>query len=463
SEEMERLLTESRDCERREFAELRTQDRQEFHAALERQRQELAEAREHIRQEFAEEAEREQQHSAELREQDRRAFNEALANARQELADLREHHQQDLAAALERQRQELAEAHEQDRKEFEQALKNAHVEFGEAAERERQHSAELREQDRREFNESLANAREELVDLREHNQQEFAASLERERREFGDKLRQAVRRIRQSNDWEELAATLVDAAVAYSGGAAWLRVADGSARGGPVRGVATETAEAFHALEIPLGNAAALAGAVESRDPVIAAVAEGEVSAALLALPGHPTEGRVAIFPLVTKSGVPALLYTWGNTQEPVLEMLTEVASAAWEIRTPPALPSPAPELVRITPAAVPAVVEGEPARTAWEQLSADEQQIHLRAQRYARVQAAEMRLHEADAVESGRARRNLYELLQKPIDQARTTFHQRFFLPCPSMVDYLHLELVRTLANDDAELLGTDYPGPLV
>ncbi|HTX38937.1 MAG TPA: hypothetical protein VME43_28125, partial [Bryobacteraceae bacterium] len=47
SEEMERLLTESRDCERREFAELRTQDRQEFHAALERQRQELAEAREH--------------------------------------------------------------------------------------------------------------------------------------------------------------------------------------------------------------------------------------------------------------------------------------------------------------------------------------------------------------------------------------------------------------------------------
>ena len=32
-----------------------------------------------------------------------------------------------------------------------------------------------------------------------------------------------------------------------------------------------------------------------------------------------------------------------------------------------------------------------------------------------------------------------------------------------PTMVDYLHLELVRSLANDDAILLGPNYPGPLV
>jgi hypothetical protein len=29
--------------------------------------------------------------------------------------------------------------------------------------------------------------------------------------------------------------------------------------------------------------------------------------------------------------------------------------------------------------------------------------------------------------------------------------------------VDYLHLELVRTLGNDDAELLGQGYPGAMV
>ena len=32
-----------------------------------------------------------------------------------------------------------------------------------------------------------------------------------------------------------------------------------------------------------------------------------------------------------------------------------------------------------------------------------------------------------------------------------------------PTMVDYLHLELVRSFADDDARMLGPDYPGPLV
>ena len=80
-----------------------------------------------------------------------------------------------------------------------------------------------------------------------------------------------------------------------------------------------------------------------------------------------------------------------------------------------------------------------------------------------ARVQVAEMRLFEADAVQSGRAQRSLYEALRHPIDAAREIFRHTFFAPCASMVDYLDLELTRTLANDDADLLGKTYPGPLV
>jgi hypothetical protein len=372
-----------------------------------------------------------------------------------------------LAESRERERQEFAGLREQDRQEFADSLEQARRELTSAAALERQQHLEQREHDHSEFTAALAEARQELVELRERDQQEFTASLQRERREFTDRLNQAVRRLRQAGDREDVAGTLVDAAAAFCGGAAWMGVADGGVRGGPVRGVPDGSAEAYASLSVPLASAAALAGAVESREPTFAAVSEGELSAALLGLPGHPTEGRVAIFPLVTAAGVPGLLYTWGNAQEAVLEMLTQVASAAWEIRTPvPAPPPPAPELVRIAaipvsvPAAVPAVTD---TRSAWDRLSADEQQLHLRAQRYARVQAAEMRLHEAEAVESGRAHRNLYSVLQRPIDQARDTFHQKFFQPCPSMVDYLHLELLRTLANDDAELLGKDYPGPLV
>jgi hypothetical protein len=404
-----------------------------------------------------------------LRERERVAA-ETLEQERQQAAELRER-ERVAAETLEQERQQVAELREHERLEFAELRELEQREFAESLEHEQRKSAELREHDRQEFAESLGRERQEFANSRERERQLAAELRKHERREFADRLNQAVRRIRQSGDWEELGATLVDAAAVFSGGAAWLRVADGTARGGPIRGVPEEAEERFRSLEIPLADAAALAGAMESRDPVIAAIAEGQVSAALLSLPGHPTEGRVAIFPLVTEDGVPGLLYTWGDGQEAVLEMLTQVASAAWEILTPPPPPPPpAPELVRIAALPVPVGTPGPEGtgpggtpRSAWDRLSAEEQQIHLRAQRYARVQAAEMRLHEADAVESGRARHNLYDVLQKPIDQARATFHQKFFMACPSMVDYLHLELVRTLANDDAELLGTDYPGPLV
>lgn len=88
---------------------------------------------------------------------------------------------------------------------------------------------------------------------------------------------------------------------------------------------------------------------------------------------------------------------------------------------------------------------------------------MHLRAQRFARVQVAEMRLRDGAAVEAGRIERNLYGRLRSRIDAARVTFRQSYFAACSTMVDYLHVELVRTLAHDDADLLGKDYPGPLV
>ena len=281
----------------------------------------------------------------------------------------------------------------------------------------------------------------------------FAEARDRARRESADQLNQAVRRIRQAADADELGATLLEAAGAFASGAAWFRVTGAAARGERIRGVPQEAAEAFHALEVPLSSVAALAGAVESRDPVIAATTPGEVSEDLAKLLGHPPDGRVSIFPVVVRDRVPALLYAWGGVQGPAVELLTQVAAAAWTAMPEP----PAPELVTIEPAPPP-----QPA-SAWDRLALEEQRMHLGAQRFARVQAAEMRLYQANAVRAGRAGRNLYDTLGKSIDAAREAFRLSFFAPCSSMVDYLHLELVQTLANDDPDLLGNNYPGPMV
>lgn len=85
-----------------------------------------------------------------------------------------------------------------------------------------------------------------------------------------------------------------------------------------------------------------------------------------------------------------------------------------------------------------------------------------LSAQRFAKVKIAEMQLYQAPAVKAGRASRDLYGSLRPHIDAARQAFQQRFLTAGNGIADYLHAELVRTLANDDATLLGPGYPGPL-
>jgi hypothetical protein len=267
----------------------------------------------------------------------------------------------------------------------------------------------------------------------------FAETREQARRELAAELNLAVRRLRQSATLDELAATLADTAARFAGGAVVFRISDGAAK--------SEKME----LEIPLASAAALTGAVESRDVVTAATTAGEVSAALVERLEHSPDARAHIHPIVVKDGVPALLYAWGDVQGAAVELLAQSAAAWWTVLLPP------PQLVRIAPA------PAEKAASLWESLTPDDQRVHLRAQRFARVQAAAIRLQEGSAVHAGRSQRNLYETLRRQIDAARDLFHKDFFASCPSMVDYLHLELLRTLANDDAELLGKDYPGPMV
>lgn len=281
----------------------------------------------------------------------------------------------------------------------------------------------------------------------------FDEARGRARRELAEQLNQAARRMRLADSVEELGRTLVDAAGEFATGAALFRIVGQAARGEGIRGVSEETARAFGALEIPLASAAALASAVESRDRVTAEAAPAEVSAELAALLDHPPDGRVQIYPLVVNEKVPALLYAWGNVQGTAVELLVQVA-AGWVAPAPAAAVE---ELVTIAaPPAPPATASGDAA------LSEEEERVHLRARRFARVQVAEMRLREAAAVQAGRAQRNLYEALRPRIDAARVTFRESFCASRGSMVDYLHAELVRTLAHDDAELLGENYPGPL-
>ena len=108
------------------------------------------------------------------------------------------------------------------------------------------------------------------------------------------------------------------------------------------------------------------------------------------------------------------------------------------------------------------AAVEAAPAADDWSALPVEEQRLHLEARRFARVKAAEILVYEMPAVLRGRAQGDLYGELARIIDPARQTFQQDYVAACPSMRDYLHAELVGTLAQGDAARLGPNYPGAM-
>jgi len=273
-------------------------------------------------------------------------------------------------------------------------------------------------------------------------------SRQQARREAGEEFNQAARRLRQVQTQEEWAAALLDSAAPLASRAAVFLVTGQALKG--VCGHAPEIGGA----EIPVSAAPAFASAIQSRDTVVAMRTAGELSEAVAAIFGEAPEAKACLFPMTARNKVVAVLYAEGDEAVDVsgLELVAALGAAALESRAWVA-PGRARDLVPLA---------GED-DGGWTGLSRQEQELHLRAQRFARVQVAEMRLYKSQAVKAGRARCNLYAELKEDIESGREAFRRQFVSASPSMLDYFHLELVRTLANDDAAALGEGYPGPLV
>jgi hypothetical protein len=175
---------------------------------------------------------------------------------------------------------------------------------------------------------------------------------------------------------------------------------------------------------------------------------------------GQGDGDKVYLFPVVSGQQVVAVLCAAGALHVSALELVTGVAALHWESLGGTARPKPS-GLLTISGAS-PAPADRKPGGKWWE-LTPHERQLHLAAQRFARLHVAEMRLYRIDAVRSGRARLDLYGALRDSIDTAREGFRQKFIGASTTMVDYLHLELLRSLADDDPHLLGHEYPGSLV
>lgn len=94
-------------------------------------------------------------------------------------------------------------------------------------------------------------------------------------------------------------------------------------------------------------------------------------------------------------------------------------------------------------------------------QLNEEEQNVHRDAKRFAKLLISEIELYSKVKVSEGRKNKDLYGSLKTDLQRSRQTYEKRFAKTQASRHDYLHDEIVRILANDDAAILGPDYPGP--
>jgi len=288
-----------------------------------------------------------------------------------------------------------------------------------------------------------------------------STSVQAAERALAEHLNQSVRRLRQAAAFPEIAAILCDASAPFANAGAVFHITENIVGGERLRGATGEAAARFREIRFAAAGAAAFAGAIESREPVVALCSAAEVSPALVEAFAHAPGDKAYLFPLTVDRTTVGMLYATGAVDSAALELLAQATAAVMEARQRPnrrATAAPASDLVRIEPAT------GAPAAPApdWDQLSAADRQLHLRAQCFARVKVAEMRLYRPDAVKAGRAQQDLYTALHDVIDEGREAFRQTFITASPTMVDYLHVELVRTLANDNPAWLGGKYPGRL-
>ncbi len=252
-------------------------------------------------------------------------------------------------------------------------------------------------------------------------------------------LNQVFRRFRAYQNESDWVAATVEAAGRYSNYVAVFGV-----EGEMLKLRGQSPAALPEDLSFPV--ASAFASAIESKDPVTAMRTASEVGSAL----GKAGE-RAHLFPISNGERVSAVLFASDSAADMNgLELVAGIASSMLERKANVALHA------QIGPAPA-----AETKLPSWTDLPADQRQLHIRAQRFARVAVAEFQLARPEACRAGREQNDLYLFLKREIDKARESYRKQF-MTVPYMVDYLHLELIQTAAQGDERKLGADYPGRL-
>ena len=322
-------------------------------------------------------------------------------------------------------------------------------------------------------------------------------------------LLRAISAIQAGSTQREILRSLLDHAARYSGRAALFVIKSGTAIGWQGRAFTNHEEIKDFPLDVSSGVAAR---AMQSR--IAFQGGSSDMDGKFLAKFGAPAEDRVLMLPLLLKERVAALVYAdagaeaGGKMDTAALELLV-VASSAWlevaasrKTGQKDGLGEAAPQRNEKAHAAsasatqgssfhdpfashapqhpptaaaggdsfsaaatavaeaepVPAVELETPAETS-AQSSLEDEEVHRKAQRFARLLVDEIKLYNQGKVSDGRANKDLYDRLKDDIDKSLATYQKRYGQTSAAGANYFNKELVRSLAEDDISVMGANFP----
>jgi hypothetical protein len=313
----------------------------------------------------------------------------------------------------------------------------------------------------------------------------------------------AVASIHAGSTQKEILRALLDSASGYCSRIALFVVKAGAASGWQSRGFADEEVVKDFALDLSAGP---VAHTFQNRVATPGNIAE--MGRQFVAQFGSPANEQVLVLPLALKDKVAALVYAdggdSGKLDPDALELLV-IATSAWlevaslrkqaaakeDVDVPtrmesvaapvqtvssfsdpfashapkhvpasvPAQPEPAAEVVEVASAHTASAAAAPAAATdPLAGLSAEDADVHRKAQRFARLLVDEIKLYNQAKVAEGRRNKDLYDRLKEDIDKSRGTFQKRYGNTAAASADYLQQELLRSLAEDDISIMGSNF-----
>ncbi|HTD23402.1 MAG TPA: GAF domain-containing protein, partial [Terriglobales bacterium] len=293
-------------------------------------------------------------------------------------------------------------------------------------------------------------------------------------------LDNAISKIQESTSQTDILRSLLDGAAHFSSRVALLVVKNDSAVGWQARGFDDNNGIKKVTVDINSG----LSGkAMQEKSLVTGPAAEFESKfASQLGAP----KGNSAVLPLVVREKVPALVYADAGTRNDgesdtaALQLLVRTAAIWLETLTlrkasgipvvsptepeevtavpPPTGQTPAPGIP--TPAPIAVSDLAPKASAAAVEVSAQDEEIHKKARRFAKLLVDEIKLYNQAKVNEGRQNKDLYSRLREDIEKSRASYDKRYGNTVAAQADYFTEEVVKVLADNDAALMGNGFKG---